>query len=124
MSFRLADTGWPFPLCIFTRRSKEKKDLKVQNKFQKFRIQLSRVVPEGQDCAAYLLGCAAAGDFHIDETLLWRSMLSSLLQLQRQHTAMQVLGTIEKCLASVTWKLVGPDSYREVGKLLAVAMKT
>lgn len=82
------------------------------------------MVPEGQDYAAYLLGCAVAGDFHIDEMLLWRSMLSSLLQLQRQHTAMQVLGTIEKCLASVTWKLVGPDSYRVVGKLLAVAMET
>lgn len=117
----LADADWPWYIC--TRRTKKKNYLKVQNKFQKSWIQISRVVPERENCAAHL-GCAVAAEFHTDEMAPWRSMVSSPLQLQRQHTAMQVLGTIEKCMASVIWYLVGPDSRRVIGNLLAVAMET
>lgn len=58
----LADTGWPFPLHICTSRTKKEKRLKVQNKFQKSWVQISRAVPEGEDCAAHL-GCAVAAEF-------------------------------------------------------------
>lgn len=75
----------------------KKKEEKGQ--IQKSWIHISTVVPAGKDCAAHP-GCAAA-EFHVDEMLPWRSMLSSPLQTQRQHTAVQVLGNTEKCAASV-----------------------
>lgn len=77
----------------------ENKEEKGQ--IQKSWIQISTMVlgVGGKDCAVHP-GCAAH-EFPVDEMLPWRSVLSSPLQMQMQHTAMQVLGNTEKCMASV-----------------------
>lgn len=93
------------PSSVYLYQENEGKDLKVPKKFLKSWIQISRLVPKGERalCCTHVMQQlvqyqphfkTAAVHLMLIRSVPGDSMLNWLLQLQGQHTAMQVLGTI------------------------------